>query len=1242
MRYRDLVQFDPIETVVQLRDADRADAAKRLVQTYVVSDDMAERLAHVVVPNLRFDRPGDHKGLLIVGNYGTGKSHLMSLISAIAEHQDLTTELRGDGLAETLQPIAGRFCVVRTELGSTTMDLRDFVCTQLEEALAVWDVEYQFPPRDRLPNHKRAFEDLMALFLERHPDRGILFVVDELLDYLRGRDDHAIILDLGFLREIGEVCRDLRFRFIAGVQELLFDSGRFAHVSDSLRRVRDRYDQVTIARRDVKHVVAERLLRKTAEQHAAARAYLAPFAPAFDQMNERLDEFARLFPIHPDYVDTFERISAIEKREVLRTVSTTVGSLLDQEIPHDRPGVVAYDSYWRTILENPSFRADPNIKPVIDVSQVLAARIEQAFTRPAYRPTALKIVNALSVHRLTTGDIDAKIGPTPEELRDTLCLYEPSVAELGGDPAADLLTYVETVLREIHRTVNGQFISINPDNRQVYLDLRKTADYDALIDQRAESLSPEEVDRAYFLALQQVIVEQQEAIVSGFKIWEHELEWTERKAARRGYLFFGAPNERSTAQPPRDFYLYFLQLLRPPQYRDEQRADEVFFKLARPDAKVRKSLDRYAAAILQAQVASTQAKRVYESKAEDELTDIVDWLREQMATAVDVTYQGRTRPLIEWLTNGARGRRGAATSGARANIRDLVNAVGSVCLEQHFADQAPEYPTFGVLVTGQNRPLAAQDAVRSLRGSTRTQQATAVLDALELLDGERIAPARSRYGRAVMDALQARPAGQVLNRADLVQDILGVEYAWPERFRLEPEWLAVVLAALVYSGDAVLAIPGQTFDATRLDALAQTPIDQLTAFRHVERPREWNLPALIALFELLGLSSGSARAVAQGSADAVEELQGAVGRMVERAVVARQSVESGLPFWGRSILGDAERAQSGGQLDGLKAFVEGLQVYTTPGRLKNLRVSVEDVEAQRPAVQALQTVERLGRIATALGPLASYLSQAELVLPDDQPWVLGARQARSELWSRLDDPAQREAETFSYQEGQRLEALRRAYQDAYVALHSRARLNQQGDSRKGALMRDPRQRRLRLLASIDLLSTGRLTDLQNRLAGLKSCLALTLNDLQSAPVCPHCDFRPQIEPAALATSAVLDDLDAAFDRLLDEWTEVLLDNLEDPTIRESLELLDPAAQSRVEAFLTARRLPDVLDEALVEALREVLAGLIRIVLDPMRLRDALVNGGAPATPEVVRRRFESYLATLTRDADPSRVRIVLE
>jgi DNA replication protein DnaC len=83
MKYGDLIQFDPIETVVQLRDADKSATARQLVATYVISDEMAERLIKIAVPNLQFDEPADNKGLLIVGNYGTGKSHLMSLILSV-------------------------------------------------------------------------------------------------------------------------------------------------------------------------------------------------------------------------------------------------------------------------------------------------------------------------------------------------------------------------------------------------------------------------------------------------------------------------------------------------------------------------------------------------------------------------------------------------------------------------------------------------------------------------------------------------------------------------------------------------------------------------------------------------------------------------------------------------------------------------------------------------------------------------------------------------------------------------------------------------------------------------------------------------------------------------------------------------------------------------------------------------------------------------------------------------------
>ena len=48
MQYGDLIQFDPIETVIRLRDANERSEAHQLVATYAISDEMAERLAAVV------------------------------------------------------------------------------------------------------------------------------------------------------------------------------------------------------------------------------------------------------------------------------------------------------------------------------------------------------------------------------------------------------------------------------------------------------------------------------------------------------------------------------------------------------------------------------------------------------------------------------------------------------------------------------------------------------------------------------------------------------------------------------------------------------------------------------------------------------------------------------------------------------------------------------------------------------------------------------------------------------------------------------------------------------------------------------------------------------------------------------------------------------------------------------------------------------------------------------------------
>ena len=1236
MKYDDLVQFEPIETVIQLRDADHQSAAHRLVATYVVSDEMAEKLTAVLIPQLRFDQPADNKGFLVVGNYGTGKSHLMSVISAVAERAELLDALTNADVAAAARPIAGRFKIVRTELGATTMDFRQFVCSQLEESLAGWGVEYRFPPRDTIPNHKRAFEEMMAAFHRQYPDQGLLFVVDELLDYLKSRRDQELVLDLNFLREVGEVCRDLRFRFVAGVQEAIFDSLRFAHVADSLRRVKDRFDQLLIARTDVKFVVSQRLLNKSGEQQTQIRDYLTPFTKFYGNMNERLDEFVRLFPVHPDFIDTFERITVIEKREVLKALSVAMKRIIERELPCDSPGLIAYDAYWDTLRENPAFRADPDIKAVIDCSQVLEARIRQAFTRPAYQPVALRIIHGLSIHRLTHQDIHSSLGATPEELRDGLCLYQPGIEDLGGEPADDLLTQVETVLREIRRTVSGQFISANPDNRQHYLDLKKTDDYDALIEKRVETLDEAQLDRYYYEALKRVLECTDTTCASDYRIWEHELEWRERHASRRGYLFFGAPNERSTAVPPRDFYLYFIQPHDPPHFQDQKKPDEVFFRLTGQDDTVRHALRSCAAALDLASRASGHAKEAYAARARGFLRDLTNWLQERMTTAFEVTYRGRTKPLMGWIKGTIIG------AGARANVSETINTASSVALAAHFENEAPQYPTFSDYHTADSRPQAVRDALRWIAGSSKTQQAARVLDALELLDGDRLDPARSKYARHVVELLRKKGVGQVLNRAELIHTVQDVEYLAPGTYRLEPEWVVVLLASLVYSGDLVLAVPGKKLDATYVSVLEATPVDELVNFKHVERPKEWNIPALTAVFELLDLTPGMAQLVTQGKEEPVQELQKAVASFVSRVVTTQQAIREGSHFWGRNLLDAQAKPNLQANLDAAKGFLESLQAYSSPGRLKNFRYDRHEVEAQQAGLNALREVESLGELVAALGSTASFFSAAEAVLPPAHEWTARMKQARTTLLEQIVDPTARSQPAFRRETQRALADLKQQYVRVYLDLHTRARLGANDDARKRRLLSDERLKKVGALATIDLMPRRQLSDFQDRLAEVKSCFGLTEQDLAAAPECPHCGFRPATESTPARAGDVLSNLDDELDTILCSWTQTLLDNLDDPIIREQMTLLDAGQRRLVSAFIESRTLSEDLDHGFVHGVRTLLSGLAKVVIAAEDLREALLSGGSPSTMDEITSRFEGYLSDRTEGEDREKVRIVLE
>lgn len=1257
MLYRDLVQFTPIESIIQLRDAEKEPAAKSLVQTYVISDAMANKLVDMAFPQLQFERPQDNKGVLIVGNYGTGKSHLMSVISAIAERSELKDQLTNEKVKEASGSFAGKFKVVRVEIGSVTRGLREILLDELQSALNTWGVSFIFPSADQVNNNKTVIIQAVAAFQEKYPGMGILLVVDELLDYLRTREQRALILDLGFLRELGEVAASCPFRFMGGLQETLFENPRFSFVAEQLRRVKDRFEQINIAREDITFVVSQRLLKKTDVQKAKITDYLRKFAPLYKSMADRLDEYVDLFPIHPVYVETFENLAIAEKRQVLKTFSTAIRSVLDQEVPPDQPGLISYDQYWKLIQDDPSLRSIDDISRVIQKSNILEGLIQNAYTRPNLKDMAIRIIRALSVQRLATSDVFVPLGVTAESLRDGLCLFQRLPAEMNN--ADFLLDQVQVALKEMMKTVQGQFLSYNSENGQYYLDLKKAVDFDQKIHERGDFMDKPDLNTYFYDALRQALNLSDTTYLTGYSIWFYELPWADHKVTRPGYFFFGPPDERTTAQPPRDFYVYFLPPFSNRSFNDQKLSDEIIFYLTGLDHEFEEKIRLYAGARSMANE-STEYRTEYSNKAETNFRYLMRWLQDHLVEKLHIIYQGVDEPIQSVLTR--------MHSTASQNVEELIRLVSSHLFSPEFEDRYPDYPKFSRLsqpVTETARANSAMEAIRRLCGRT-SNLGSGVLEGLGILDEQgNIRPYDSPYTGHFLKLLNDKPEGQVINRGEVIEQVAGgIQPVEKDiKYNLEPEWISVILSALVYNGDIVLSLDGrEELDAGSLERSLIRSMTDIINFRFYKRPRTLPINLWSMIFEGLGLQPGLVRDE-NTRESAVTELQRLVHAELEMVVQLQNRLEQGAQLWNTPIFTDrltfvVEQGTVVGSdapdfslssmdllpgLRGYKQFLEELNKYTTVGKLRNLRYTPGQIQENLEYRLTVQRARQLLDAVNQIQPYTTYLAEAQANLPEDLDWTQHARQVQKNTLDSIRRFGKGNTAFDQQAVLRELTKLKQDYIKIYSDLHRKSVLTASGDDLRQRLYRDARFESMRALSAIELLTrSGDFEFWKQQLTGLVSCREFHEGVLTDSPTCPYCHLRPSQLRTALNSDALVHLLDDKLSDLLKNWRKALRDNLNSDTAQHSLEAMSPAERKPVDEFLQqgddAENLPANFVPSAIRALR----GIQAVTLPVDALMQALKAGGLPCTLEELQNRFKQFLDQQMRGHDAGNTRLTLD
>jgi len=1227
MKYSDIVTFNPIESVIRLTAANDSNEAANLVKSYVMSESMADQINANMLSQLRLCDAVDNKGVLLVGNYGTGKSHLMSVISAIALDKENLTRLHNPKFAAAAEIIAGHFEVLRVEIGAVTTSLREIILGNVRKDFKTRGLTYNYPSADSVTGNKDTLREMMEIFGTKYKDKGYLIIVDEFLDFLGGKDDHAVRLDLGFLRELGEIVKESRLRVIFGIQEKLFDNPKFSFVSETINRVRDRFEQVVIRKEDTAYVVSERLLKKNDEQKAVVRDHLQKFCCLYSNMSERLDDYVNLYPIHPSYIDVFNNIHIIENRHILANISKTIGGILDKEINQNEPGIISFDSYWPSIRDNFSYRTDADIKEVVEKSDQLEKIIEHSFPKKLYKPLAVKIIYALSVHRLTTNDIQLHTGLTSENLRDDLCLYLHNMPDQSSDTLHSL---VQAVLKDIMTTVSGQFIDYDKDNGQYYLDVKKNIDYDEKITQRAAMIADDSLNNYFYDIIYSCLNWETKEYVTNFKIYEHTLNWFSHHIFRVGYLFLGTPGDRPTAQPPQDYYIYFVPPYGNTAYSDEKKPDEVFF-IFKGNDEFKHNLRLYAAALMQRGQADEKNKEAYQRKADTFKKWLANYLSENKNTCFDIVYGGmKKRPMDVMKGNYKTGN----------PFKETIDLVASMLLDEWFDKKYPEFPVFKTTITIKNQAEAIRKALDRFAGR-KEQLGNSMLDSFGLLSGENITIQNSKYAGYFADLLDKLSTNAVLNFNDIYYEPIPDGFI-DKKYNLSYAMLPIVLLGLVYTGRAVIALKdGTMLTASNLEYIPKiTNATDIYEFKHIGKPKDMQLAELARLFEVLELPQG-AITDPNNREGGLEKLLAKTREITDMAAKAISKLERDFTLWGEPLIASHIAETYKQAAKHLANIFGNFQTrFNTVAKLNNFTYNMNEIEKFAADIAAVKTVMEYDAFKEGCSANANYLMNIE-PLPVDENVKKLIENAKADFRLIRDEIGNsgKSGEIAATEVNEALSTVKDAYISFYFEEHKKHRLILKEYKRKTKLIESAEFANMKRLTAIaEILPVHKLTNLELEATALKVCYELTPEHLKTSHFCPKCRFQlgnndPQV-------NGLVDNLYDRVEKLTAEWTETLRNAISDPLISEQKKFLPQDQRETINRFERDNTLPETIDLSFVTAVKSLLKGFETVTLDGTDLINKLTALGA-CDIDTLKQKFNAIIAEISQNTDKSKLRIII-
>lgn len=1214
----DLIQFEEVTDVIQLR---KAGDEEEIISKYVISDALRGHLLYMF-QQMTSDT---HRSFNVVGNYGTGKSHFLKFVAVILEHPDLRSTIRDPNVRQVAEEFPRRFAVVRFECpAAKEVPLRrifyDEVQDQLEER---YDIEIEEVDLERDYDNKENVRRIVGQIKAGDPTLGLVVIIDEISDFLKQKDRADMTYDLNFLRELGEVSQDADFLYVGAMQEHVFTNPKYVEQAENIARVAERFTDITITKEDIARVLSQRVVGKSANQRTELALLLEGHQQYFTNLTAEMETYLNLFPIHPYVISVFEDLPYFEQRGIINFASDNVKAILDVEAP----AFITYDRVYDQIDQIHEIRNLPEVAQVIRVVESLATKVDLLDAR--LRPDARKIIKALAVLKMLGGT--QMRGATAQELANTLFILPPTRMMFDPDLARD---NIERIIVNLIKAANGQFITVQDGT--YYLDIEKTVDFDVLIEKKIEALEGSGDFAQCFRRLMEEELDLNEAarLVKGVSVYDDTAVWRSRKSFRTGYLIIGQESD-GPQLPPRDFTLILHSPFADHSPRQTVQ-NQAIVGAALPDDLMHR-LQRIEAAKQLARAG--EHRKTFESIAKREAGDFKDDYLAWLIREGYVVHGGVKRAIKE------------VPAGRYGTLQDLLDHLKSRLLEDYFAEQYPQYPALKRLLAARNINSEMHQAILALDRGTLfglDQNAQSYLESLGAWKEDRFDVRGSAIAERVLSTVTANDKEGKLTAVD---DVLANLAAKP--FGLQRELVYLLLAALLYNGEMVFVRQGgKRLYASDFSEFFKRGMAALEEVRYLEGERDLPVARLVTLFEPLGLQPGLVRDKAS-RAEAVKALHSKGLILKDDLEVVRRGMIECL----RDPVPDVPWSQIQAEEQLLAPFREQVERFEKVTKVTDLaHLKLHD---DTPA----QVREGLARLEALKGFVMDYLDEIQPELKYMQ-FVAEGYEPLERLGSQIPSA---KSQTPSVAELQRIEADCRAiisdfhrlvkpdqrrplkgkfaqfrdrYKKVYYTLHEGSVGSKVGWADLEKLTAQPRYRSLSGLKSLPFFSSAEFDALALQVQELRGyrCRDFDVDDLQTYPFCPHCNFPRHHEGLAdRGVTGQIGELQDAVAALWDKWERQLLDEL--AKLDDKRTLLSATEQALIEELTAAGHLADEVGPELLRALSSLAADLQVVELSLDEFREALLAESSVLTVSEFDEAVDRFKARLLKGTDADLVRI---